>query len=131
MFITPASGAGSGARPDDFALPYYRSRVVRSQHALDRVDQARADLRARDWGPDARKYAYGIGYHARSDTILVETNAPPSVVEPIKSEYEGLVEFQFTDISRQTRFSDIAPHWGAARISPDPGSNTWCTSPSV
>ncbi|QSB13552.1 hypothetical protein JQS43_18435 [Natronosporangium hydrolyticum] len=90
--------------------------VANSSLTAPTLAQFTEDVAARDFHPDAGRYAYGAYLDLARDVLVLGTNAPPAVVRPLATRYPAPLELRFGDDPGRGRGSDFPPFWGGASI---------------
>jgi hypothetical protein len=105
------AGAETGVQP---------SRTTKAE-----LTSIRSVLEGRQWKAEAKKYSYAFYYDAQRDAMSVTTNAPAATMQPLLAKYGPVLQTKYSDVSRDSRQSDPAPHRGGASIT---NGSSVCTS---
>ncbi|MET0417705.1 MAG: hypothetical protein ABW022_16965, partial [Actinoplanes sp.] len=100
-------------------------RVEGSSLSAETVDAVTAAIKARTFHPTAHKYNYGSYVDLVDDVIVLGTNAPAAVLDPLVARFGKAITVRSDGQSGRLRKIDPLPHWGGAGIK---DSIATCTS---
>ncbi|WP_460062408.1 chymotrypsin family serine protease [Streptomyces sp. YKOK-I1] len=107
--------------PDGLKVSIRTSRFTKAQ-----VDKVQKEVMAGKWHKDGSTYDLGSFYDGELDKIVVNTDAPRSVVSALKSAYGDKVEVVPSRFEQQAdRFNDQEPFYGGASLL---ANNSLCTA---
>jgi hypothetical protein len=110
---------GEAASAAEFGTVADEVRVEESTLSAATVDAFTGAVEARAFHPDAGDYNFGSYVDIAEDVIVLGTDAPAGVVEPLVAAYGDAVEVRSGPTGR-LRQSDPQPHWGGASITNGP-----------
>ncbi|MEV0675580.1 S1 family peptidase [Actinosynnema sp. NPDC050436] len=124
VVVLPASGPGSTRTAADFAVRGTTPAVTRSRTTRAEVDAVDARIRARA-RQDPAGHVYGSVFDLARDVVVVTSDAPPDVLEPLSAGLSVPVEHRYGGGGRDSRQNDPRPFRGGAAITVGSGK---CTS---
>jgi hypothetical protein len=103
------------------------ARLERREIAKKTVDAIREQIAGREFSPEAEKFSYASHLDLETGKVVLQTDAPASVTDPLTEQFAGAIERReekpVEDLFH--RRDDIAPFWGGASIQSGGGT---CTS---
>jgi hypothetical protein len=124
-YYDPASGeqvvvAGSGSRLSESQVDRAvgaPARLERRGIAKSTVDTIRAQVADRDFSASAKNYSYASYLDLKTGKVVLETDAPASVTDPLADEFPGAIDRRSEPVRDMfDRRNDIAPFWGGGSI---------------
>lgn len=103
------------------------SRLERREIAKKTVDAIREQIAGRRFSPDAEKFSYASHLDLETGKVVLDTDAPASVTDPLTEEFAGAIERrEGKPVQDQFhRRDDVASFWGGASLQSGGGT---CTS---
>jgi hypothetical protein len=101
-------------------------RIEQRDIAKEQVDRFQATVAGRAFHGDATKYSYASYFDVTTGKLVLDTNAPASVIESLSSEFAGAIDVRAGGVTEDfTRRADTSPFWGGSSVK----SNGWtCTT---
>jgi hypothetical protein len=102
------------------------SRLQRLDIDKKTVDAIREQIAGREFSPEAPKYSYASHLDLETGKVVLETDAPASVTDPLAKQFPDAIERreQKTVQDLFHRRDDISPFWGGASIQSGGGTCT-------
>lgn len=103
-----------------------RARLERREIAQKTVDAVREQIAARRFSPEAEKFSYASHLDLETGNVVLQTDAPESVTDPLAKEFPGVIERR-EDKPVQDLFhrrDDVPAFWGGASIQSGGGTCT-------
>src|SRR3954451_1438964 len=102
------------------------ARLERRRIAKATVDAIRAAVAERQFSPAAKNYSYASYLDLRSGKVVLETDAPATVTDPLAEEYPGAIQRRAEPVRDMfDRRNDTPAFWGGSSIK---GGGAVCTS---
>ncbi len=94
------------------------ARLEQREIAKKTVDAIREQIAGRQFSPEAEKYSYASHLDLETGDVVLQTDAPPSVTDPLVKEFDGAIVRRdgkpVQDLFH--RRDDIPSFWGGASI---------------
>ena len=102
------------------------ARIEQRDIAKADVDRFQAKVAGRAFHGDATKYSYASYFDVVTGKLVLDTDAPASVIESLTSEFAGAIEVRGGGVVEDfSRRADTSPFWGGSSVK----SNGWtCTT---
>jgi hypothetical protein len=123
VVVGPDSEIGEGEVEKLVGTP---ARLERRDIARKTVDAIRERLSAREFSPEAPKFSYASYLDLQTGVVVLQTDAPASVTEPLIKEFPDAIEVREEKPVQDLfhRLDDIQPFWGGASIQSGGGTCT-------
>ena len=94
------------------------SRLERRDIAKKTVDAIREQIAGREFSPEAEKFSYASHLDLETGKVVLQTDAPASVTDPLTKEFPGVIERRDEKPVQDLfhRRDDIPSFWGGASI---------------
>jgi hypothetical protein len=102
------------------------ARLERRDIAKKTADAIREQIAGREFSPEAEKFSYASHLDLETGNVVLQTDAPASVTDPLTKEFAGVIELREAKPVQDLfhRRDDIAPFWGGASIQSGGGTCT-------
>jgi len=102
------------------------TRIEQRDITKSTIDSINAAVKGRAFHADAATYTYASYFDGRSGKVILKTDAPSSVTEPLTAQFGDALDLRAGGPQLSFgRRSDTAPYWGGASIKSGGGT---CTS---
>ncbi|MEU1519036.1 hypothetical protein ABZ490_44055 [Streptomyces sp. NPDC005811] len=94
-----------------------KAAVKISRFTKKQVDQLQDSVLNVKQNKDVAKYDFGAFYDGQADQVMINTDAPKSVVDSLEKTYGNKVTVLKTRFEQQeTRYNDTSPYWGGTSV---------------
>lgn len=103
-----------------------KARIEQRDIAKADVDKFQAKVAGRAFHGDATRYSYASYFDVMTGKLVLDTDAPASVIESLSSEFAGAIEIRAGGVTEDfSRRADTSPFYGGSSVK----SNGWtCTT---
>jgi hypothetical protein len=93
------------------------ARLVRLEISKETVAAIRERIAAREFSPEAEQYGYASWLDLRTGQVVLKTDAPEAVTDPLMEEFPGAIERRDGRLRELFhRRDDSAPFWGGGSL---------------
>lgn len=100
------------------------ARLEQRDIAKKTVDAFREELAARKFSPEAEQYSFASHLDLQTGRLVLQTDAPDSVTDPLAKEFDGVIERRESKPVEDlfNRRDDVPSFWGGASITSGGGT---------